>query len=52
MGLVPYPAGPGTRPFDYFKAEGKHWKPVPGSGAKGLSERGGDHAEKGGPFSA
>lgn len=21
--------GPGTLPFDYFKAEGKHWKPVP-----------------------
>lgn len=27
--IVGHPAGPGTRPLDYFKAEGKHWKPVP-----------------------
>lgn len=27
--IVGKPAGPGTMPFDYFVAEGKHWQPVP-----------------------
>jgi plastocyanin len=32
--IVGHPAGPGTLPFDYFKAEGKHWKPVPEAAQK------------------
>lgn len=27
--IVGHPSGPGTLPFDYFRAQGKDWKPVP-----------------------
>lgn len=26
--------GPGTHPFDYFRAAGQHWKPVPPAAQK------------------
>ncbi len=32
--IVGKPAGPGTLPFDYFKARGKPWKPVPPAAQK------------------
>lgn len=32
--IVGHPAGPGTLPFDYFKAEGKAWMPVPPAAQK------------------
>ncbi len=32
--IVGNPSGPGALPFDYFKAEGKNWKPVPASAQK------------------
>lgn len=32
--IVGKPAGSGALPFDYFKAEGKHWKPVPPAAQK------------------
>jgi plastocyanin len=32
--IVGHPSGPGTLPFDYFKAEGKDWKPVPPAAQK------------------
>jgi plastocyanin len=32
--IVGRPSGPGTLPFDYFKAQGRHWKPVPPAAQK------------------
>jgi plastocyanin len=32
--IVGEPTGPGALPFDYFKAQGKHWTPVPPAAQK------------------
>lgn len=32
--IIGHPAGPGTLPFDYFKSQSKHWKPVPEAAQK------------------
>lgn len=32
--IVGRPSGPGTLPFDYFTAQGKHWLPVPSAAQK------------------
>jgi plastocyanin len=32
--IVGHPSGPGTLAFDYFKTEGKTWKPVPPAAEK------------------
>ncbi len=32
--IVGHPSGPGALPFDYFKVEGKNWKPVPPAAQK------------------
>jgi plastocyanin len=32
--IVGNPTGPGSQPFDYFEAEGKHWDPVPPAAQK------------------
>ena len=38
--IVGNAAGPGTLPFDYFKAEGQHWKPVPPAAQKAFPDIG------------